>query len=173
MTRTATVTAVHMRYATTLPFPAITICNMAPGVPLHTTWCGSYLTEQHVQCRPFVPAGLPHCLTFNNHLNGTVYTAEKTGLADTLMVALRIHRDQYPPSARFLGVHVDLHPQCSHEHGDCPEELSNVLIASPGTPKFFHMRRLTLQYLNGSTQTQVRVLHPLSRDSIQCHLLML
>jgi hypothetical protein len=153
-------TSVHMRYAENLPFPAITVCNMATQVPLETMWCGSYVSNETTRCVAVIPPGMPHCLTFNNHLNGSVYTTEKTGLADTLMISLRIKRKDYPPTARFVGVHVSLHPQCQHGK-DCPEELSNVLLASPGQPKFFRMRRLTLQYLNGTSETQFE-----ARDTI-------
>lgn len=153
-------TSVHMRYAENLPFPAITVCNMATQVPLETMWCGSYVSNETSRCVAVIPPGMPHCLTFNNHLNGSVYTTEKTGLADTLMISLRIKRKEYPPSSRFVGVHVSLHPQCHHGK-DCPEELSNVLMASPGQPKFFRMRRLTLQYLNGTSETQFE-----ARDTI-------
>lgn len=146
-------TAVHMRAAENLPFPAITVCNMAPHVPLERVWCGSYVSNATTRCAAVVPPGMPHCLAFNNHLNGSLYTTEKTGLADTLMIMLRIHRDKYPPTSRFVGVHVSLHPQC--EHGKtCPQELSNVLLASPGQPKFFRMRRLTQTFLNGTSDSQ-------------------
>jgi hypothetical protein len=148
-------TTVHMRYQNTLPFPAITVCNMATEVPLHKVWCGTYLTNSSSHCEATVPPGKPNCLTFNNNLNGSVFTARKTGLADTLMIALRINRKEYPPSTRFVGAHISLHPQCSHgEGGTCPEELSNVLLASPGQPRFFRMRRITLEYLNGTFETQ-------------------
>ena len=98
---------------------------------------------------------MPHCLTINNDLDTPGFKAGKTGLADTLLVAVRIHREDYPERTRFAGVHINLHPQCSHaKGGDCPEELSSVLLASPGRPKFFHMRRITLKYRNGTTEAQ-------------------
>lgn len=85
-------TAVRMRYAKELPFPAITICNMARTVPLDPVYCGTYTNTS--LCFPQKARdGLSNCVSVNNDLNQTVYTTSKTGLADTLLVALRLNTD--------------------------------------------------------------------------------
>lgn len=56
-------------------------------------------------------------------------------------------------------MHVSLHPRCSHAKGECPEELSSVLVASPGRPRFYRMRRVSYVFLNGTQETQYEAQH--------------
>ena len=68
--------------------------------------------------------------------------AVKNGLADALMIILDINLDQYKPENRFSGVHINLHAQCSHAKGACPEEFSSNLMVSPGRARFFRMKKV-------------------------------
>jgi len=85
-------TAVRVRYAHELPFPAITICNMARTVALDSLYCGTYTNTS--LCYPQQARDrMSNCISVNNDLNKTVYTTSKTGLADTLLVAVRLNTD--------------------------------------------------------------------------------
>ena len=90
-----------------------------------------------------------HCLVFNNNKNSQYSTRHK-GLADALTVVLRINIDEYPPHARYSGVHIDLHAQCDRALGECPEELDSTLVAAPGSPRFYRMTKHHHMYLNGT-----------------------
>eukprot|EP00753_Platysulcus_tardus_P003321 PLAT12388.1.p1 GENE.PLAT12388.1~~PLAT12388.1.p1 ORF type:complete len:309 (+),score=93.19 PLAT12388.1:20-946(+) len=141
-------TSVQVRGTSKLNFPAITICNLATKVPLTHLWCGSY--DNGTSCSATYHSSMEHCLVYNNEHDGSPYSAAKTGLADTLMIVLRINVALYPPHSRFSGVHVNLHNQCVRNRGECPEELSSSLMAAPGTPRFYRMSRVVNEYLNGT-----------------------
>ena len=92
---------------------------------------------------------LRHCLSFNNN-KMQQYSTKRPGLTDALTVVLRVNIDQYPKHAKYSGVHIDLHAQCSRELGECPEELDSTLVAAPGSPRFFRMTKHHHRYLNGT-----------------------
>ena len=101
--------------------------------------------QQHLETH-----SLDHCIAFNNKI-GNSYTTQKRGLADALVVVLKINIDKYDKkNARFTGVHINLHPQCIRSKGQCPEELSSSLLAAPGIPRFYRMSKHVHEMLNGT-----------------------
>ena len=104
-----TQTAVKMQYVNKLEFPAITICNLEEEVPLSQLSCGTY-KDSH-SCEATFHHEQKNCLIYNNGRNEAPEFASNTGLADTLMIVLKINLLQYKDNARFSGVYVNLHPQ--------------------------------------------------------------
>ena len=115
----ATQTAVKMRYVNKLDFPAITICNLAEEVPLSQLSCGTYKNSN--QCDAQFHAKQSNCLVYNNERGEEPEFAKNTGLADTLMIVLKINLLQYKENARFSGVYVNLHQQCDSAKNECPD----------------------------------------------------
>ena len=118
-------------------------------VPLQESYCGSYGGEKACPER-HVPKGRPNCISYNSGTGRAQVIAKKHGLADSVMLVLRLQLDKYPASARFSGVHVQLHSQCSHTDGTCPSELSASLISAPGAARFFRISKVAHHYNNGS-----------------------
>ena len=175
----STSTSLQVHDTHTLEFPAITICNLAPHVPLSLVSCNSFdhqteCPEHHVpklkmknkenhrhnvhkknaeeekQQHIETTRSLDHCIAFNNKI-GNSYTTQKRGLADALVVVLKINVNKYDKkNARFTGVHINLHPQCLRAKGECPEELSSSLLAAPGVPRFYRMSKHIHKFLNGT-----------------------
>ena len=173
----STSTSLQVHDTRTLDFPAITICNLAPHVPLTLLSCNSFdhqtdCPEHHVpklvkknkqkknhhrhnldkseQQQQIETRSLDHCIAFNNKI-GNSYTTQKRGLADALVVVLKINVDKYnKKNARFTGVHINLHPQCIRANGECPAELSSSLLAAPGIPRFYRMSKHVHEFLNGT-----------------------
>eukprot|EP00499_Haloplacidia_sp_CaronLabIsolate_P001781 CAMPEP_0196783022 /NCGR_PEP_ID=MMETSP1104-20130614/12297_1 /TAXON_ID=33652 /ORGANISM="Cafeteria sp., Strain Caron Lab Isolate" /LENGTH=312 /DNA_ID=CAMNT_0042153271 /DNA_START=31 /DNA_END=966 /DNA_ORIENTATION=- len=157
MHSSVTSTAVRMRHVPSLQFPAITICNLAQDVPLRPVYCGAYNNAS--TCKPQHDGELTNCLVYNND-KSSIYAAERTGLADTLMIAVGVNINRYPPREPFSGVHINLHEPCDRAKDECPEELTSALMSAPGTPVFFRMTKVVNEYLNGTTHV-----HFEARDS--------
>ena len=94
---------------------------------------------------------MDHCLIFNNK-PGDSYTTVKKGLADALVIVLKLNIAKYKEHAKFSGVHINLHPQCDRRKGECPDELSSSLLAAPGIPHFYRMSKHRHIHLNGTVQ---------------------
>ena len=147
--RNGTSTGVTVEPLDSMAFPAITVCNVVKKVPLQESYCGSYGGEKACPER-HVPKGRPNCISYNSGTGRAQVIAKKHGLADSVMLVLRLQLDKYPASARFSGVHVQLHSQCSHTDGTCPSELSASLISAPGAARFFRISKVAHHYNNGS-----------------------
>ena len=162
LAKNGTSTRVSMDPMDSIAFPAITVCNVARSVPLKESYCGSYAGDRDCPAR-FVPKGLPHCISYNNNADAsssTTFVAKKQGLADSVMLVLRLQIDKYPASARFSGVHVQLHGRCRHIHNECPEELASSLVAAPGAARFFRIEKVVHSLNNGSS-----MIHYEAKDS--------
>ena len=69
------------------------------------------------------------------------------------MLVLRLQIDKYPKSARFSGVHVQLHPQCRHAvRHECPSQLTSSLLAAPGAARFYRISKVVHLHNNGSAR---------------------
>lgn len=133
-----------------LLYPAITICNIMPGIQIEHRKCKSFFYDIECEYTPYSYTAhkslLKHdkktyCLTYNSNLD-SAFVATKLGVQDMLFIAVRLNIKEYPHDSFLSGVLISLHSQ------GLEPVIEKTILASPGKLFMIRLKKVVKEYLN-------------------------